>query len=89
MIQDTITLITDVGDASNLTLDPEIDSYYLMSLAIFQGPELSELMAQGRATGSGMSAMRSGTPAEFQELNRLSIWGDFCKENGGIGREGA
>src|SRR5205809_4496423 len=34
VIADTIALIGDVGDASNLTLDPDIDSYYLMNVLI-------------------------------------------------------
>src|SRR5712675_1890723 len=45
VIEHTLALITDVGDTSNLTLDPDIDSYYLMNIIIFQGPELSEVLA--------------------------------------------
>jgi methyl-accepting chemotaxis protein len=41
-----IDLISDVGDASKLTLDPDIDSYYLMDIVIFQAPELSEFIGQ-------------------------------------------
>ena len=36
------------GDTSGLILDPDLDSYYLMNVVIFQGPELSEMLAQAR-----------------------------------------
>ncbi len=42
VIEEVIALIAEVGDASNLTLDPDIDSYYLMNVLVFQGPELSD-----------------------------------------------
>ena len=58
MIEHTIALITDVGDASNLTLDPDLDSYYLMNILIFQGPELTEVLAQARGLGASIAASK-------------------------------
>jgi methyl-accepting chemotaxis protein len=43
VIANIIDLITTVSDRSNLTLDPDLDSYYLMNVLVFQAPELSEL----------------------------------------------
>nr|WP_305955917.1 methyl-accepting chemotaxis protein [Pseudomonas sp. 2FE] len=80
VIGDTIALITDVGDASNLTLDPDLDSYYLMNVLIFQGPELGELLAQARGLGSGMAAQQKGTAEQFERLNRLSILVAFLQK---------
>ena len=60
VIEDTISLITRVGDTSNLTLDPDLDSYYLMNAIVFQGPELSEALAQARGLGGSVAA--SGKP---------------------------
>jgi methyl-accepting chemotaxis protein len=60
VIDDVITLIGDVSDASNLTLDPDIDSYYLMDIVMFQAPELSEYVGQGGAP-SAAAAQLSGT----------------------------
>ncbi len=76
VIGKTIALITHVGDASNLTLDPDIDSYYLMNVLIFQGPEVSELLAQASGLGIGMTAAKGGTAEEFERLDRL--W-TFCR----------
>jgi len=36
------TLISRVGDMSNLILDPDLDSYYAMSLTLLRFPELAE-----------------------------------------------
>ena len=73
MIEDTIALITHVGDTSNLTLDPDLDSYYLMNVIIFQGPELSEALAQARGLGSSIAAGRKGTPEQLAKMNELAI----------------
>ena len=80
MIADTIALINDVADTSNLTLDPDIDSYYLMNVLIFQGPELSELLAQTRGLGSGMAATKKASSQQFETLNRLAILVDFLQK---------
>lgn len=38
-------LITRIGNQSNLILDPDLDSYYTMSLVLLRFPELQELLA--------------------------------------------
>jgi len=80
VIEDTIALIGDVADASNLTLDPDIDSYYLMNVLIFQGPELSEILAQARGLGSSMAATKKVTSQQFETLNRLAVLVDFLQK---------
>src|SRR5688572_14878441 len=78
-IQKTIALVTAVGDASNLTLDPDLDSYYLMNVVIFQGPELAEIVAQAQGLGSSIAANKGSDPAQIEELNRLAILMGFLK----------
>ena len=78
-IQKTIALLTAVGDASNLTLDPDLDSYYLMNVIIFQGPELSEIVAQARGVGSSIAANKGRDPAQIDDLNRLAILMGFLQ----------
>jgi methyl-accepting chemotaxis protein WspA len=73
VIERTIALITDVGDQSNLTLDPDLDSYYLMNVLIFQAPELSELLARARGLGSAIAVDKKGTTKQFAQLNSLAI----------------
>lgn len=38
------TLLTTVGNQSNLILDPDLDSYYVMSLVVLRFPELLQVM---------------------------------------------
>jgi methyl-accepting chemotaxis protein len=82
-IEKTIALLTLVGDASNLTLDPDLDSYYLMNVLIFQGPELSELVAQARGLGSSVAANNGSNPEELDRLNRLAILMGFLQKKVG------
>ena len=78
-IEGAVALISDAGDGSNLTLDPDLDSYYLMNVVIFQGPELSEMLAQARGLGTGMKASNSRAPGQIAQLERLSLLTDFLQ----------
>src|SRR5207249_9323811 len=76
-VDDLIALMEDVSDASNLTLDPDMDSYYLMNVVMFQGPELGELLCKARGLGSRIAASRKGTPEQFDQLSHWSILADY------------
>jgi len=56
-VGETLRLIAQVGDSSNLILDPELDSYYLMDAVVLRLPVLSE---QLRAFGVATLAPASG-----------------------------
>ena len=73
VIADTVAFISYVGDVSNLTLDPDLDSYYLMDALIFKGPSLAELLAEARGRISGMAARKHATAEELVKLNQLAI----------------
>lgn len=61
-------LLTVATDGSNLTLDPDIDSYYLMDAALFRIPDIVESV--GVLRGLGLAVMKSGaaTPAQTSRL---------------------
>jgi len=80
VIENLITLITDAADTSNLTLDPDMDSYYLMNVLVFQGPELTEALAQARGQGSSMAASKRVTPEQLISLTELSIRTDYLQK---------
>src|SRR5262249_49608476 len=80
---DLIDLMEDVSDASNLTLDPDMDSYYLMDVVLFQGPELGEVLAKARGLGSRIAASQKGTPEQFDQLNRWSILAEYLHKKTG------
>jgi len=68
-----IALIGEVGDASKLTLDPDIDTYYLMNAVIFQGPEIAGLLAQGRAVAVAGAASHAIAADAQEQLLRQSV----------------
>jgi methyl-accepting chemotaxis protein len=68
LIEDTLALITHVGDTSNLILDPDLDSYYLMDLTIQKLPLLSEKIGQTRGQGNGMAARKRVTADEKLQM---------------------
>ena len=57
-VQALITLMTSATDGSNLTLDPDIDSYYVMDAAAFRLPDLMERIGLMRAAGA--AALQDG-----------------------------
>jgi signal transduction histidine kinase/DNA-binding response OmpR family regulator/HPt (histidine-containing phosphotransfer) domain-containing protein len=73
IIGDVLTFITDVGDTSNLTLDPDIDTYYSMDVLVFKGPKLTEWLAETWTLArEGISGTDSAERAlQFQRLATL------------------
>jgi len=74
------TLITSVGDSSNLILDPDLDTYYLMDALLLQQPELLDSMSrlgdtidQLPAGSARSSTERQVKLAGAQALLRLHI----------------
>ena len=51
-VQALNALMGQVSDGSNLTLDPDIDSYYLMDAAMFRIGPMKELLARMRAAAA-------------------------------------
>jgi methyl-accepting chemotaxis protein len=64
LIGDLLDLMDHVATSSNLILDPDLDSYYVMDAVISRAPQLSEKLGQTRAFGVILVAER--TPP-FQE----------------------
>jgi methyl-accepting chemotaxis protein len=76
-IQALVALLTQVTDSSNLTLDPDIDSYYLMDAALFRVPDIVE--SSGKLRGLGLGIMKAGTVTAEQTrvLNGVIPIADF------------
>lgn len=68
LIAEVNDLIIHVGDASNLILDPDLDTYYLMDALIIQIPRLTEEISRLRGLGAGLAVAKKGTPEEFAQL---------------------
>jgi methyl-accepting chemotaxis protein len=53
-----IALISTVSDNSNLTLDPDLDSYFIMDAMMFRAPDIIE--NSGKLRGLGLAILKSG-----------------------------
>jgi len=62
------TMITHMGDISNLILDPELDTYYTTSNTLVNLPQTQDRLAQVIALGSAVIARGSMTIAERTQL---------------------
>ena len=62
-------LITRIGNQSNLILDPDLDSYYTMSIVVLRFPELLDLISrvreQARAAGMATPSERARQQTEY------------------------
>jgi methyl-accepting chemotaxis protein len=55
-------------DGSNLTLDPDMDSYYVMDAATGREPQIVELVMRLRVSGAAVLAAGSATPAQLRSI---------------------
>ncbi len=80
-IRALMDLMIAVTDASNLTLDPDIDTYYLMDASYFRMPDIIE--SSGKLRGLGLAIMKAGsiTPAQLNTLNTLMPVAEFQFNN--------
>ena len=58
LVSDLLALLMHLADKSEITLDPELDTYYLGDALVNKLPLLTEAMGQSRAVGSGVAAKR-------------------------------
>ncbi|RVU45953.1 methyl-accepting chemotaxis protein [Rubrivivax rivuli] len=73
-VDQALVLLNEVADRSNLTLDPDVNTYYLMDAAIFKKPLLIEQV--GRLRGLGNAVLRSGqkTPDQHDALTEANAF---------------
>ncbi len=67
-VQALLDLLGVATDGSNLTLDPDIDTYYLMDVALFRLPTMIESAAQLRGLGAAVLLSGSATPLQTRRL---------------------
>ncbi|MBL8383376.1 MAG: hypothetical protein JNM90_09890 [Burkholderiales bacterium] len=66
-VSNVIAYITAVADGSNLSLDPDLDTYYLMDAAMVRLPALVESLAQSRLIAAqAFEAGRTDAPARIE-----------------------
>jgi signal transduction histidine kinase/DNA-binding response OmpR family regulator len=74
LLNDFRALSAHVGDTSNLILDPDLDSYYLMDTVLLKLPQSQELLAQARLFGR-KSLIPGGTLTAEQQAEFIRLVG--------------
>ncbi|MFC3151262.1 methyl-accepting chemotaxis protein [Litoribrevibacter euphylliae] len=70
LIAKVLELITYVADHSNLTLDPDLDTFYLMDLTTNTLPNLMEILGRTRGLASGIATSQT---LSMDEMLILSV----------------
>jgi PAS domain S-box-containing protein len=68
LVADVRAMITHAGDTSNLILDPDLDSYYLMDATLLALPQTQDRLAAVMATGEAVLKQPSMTPQDRQQF---------------------
>ncbi len=84
-IGDIRALISLVGDTSNLILDPDLDSYYLMDAILLKLPENQDLLAQTGLRGRRVVEQQS---LSAEEKAQLIVLGGLVQSNVNATRNG-
>jgi methyl-accepting chemotaxis protein len=72
-VQAVLDLMGVSTDGSNLTLDPDIDTYYLMDTAMFRLPVMIEAVAQSRGIGAAVLGGGASAPKLRTVVEQLTI----------------
>ncbi len=78
LIADVRMMITHAGDSSNLILDPDLDSYYLMDATLLALPQMQDRLATVMAYGETILENRSLTRAQ---QSQLAVFAALLKES--------
>jgi HAMP domain-containing protein len=77
LIKAATRFTNELGNASNLILDPDVDSHYLVDALIFKIPKLHEEISQTRAIGAALYA--SGGQGEENSTRRQQLLALFIR----------
>jgi methyl-accepting chemotaxis protein len=75
-------IVNQAGNNSNLILDPDLDSYWMMDAFVFKLPTLGELVATA-ATG-GLDAIADGTITNEERLSLAAVSGLIATTTGDL-----
>lgn len=72
LVNKLLEFMLQVADASGLTLDPKIDTYYLMDVVYLRSMDAIESMARIRGLGAGIASRKVVTADERMKLTVLT-----------------
>jgi len=75
-----LALVTQAADGSNLTLDPDLDSFYLMDAATVALPSMVESVARQRGLSAAVAAGAAITPETTKALTTQEVLSSVMKD---------
>ncbi|WP_051445030.1 methyl-accepting chemotaxis protein [Desulfocurvus vexinensis] len=78
LLQDVRGLIAHVGDTSNLILDPDLDSYYIMDITLLALPQTQARLAE--ILDFGLTALPAG-PLDEAQRRRVMVMASMLRES--------
>jgi len=85
VVNDELALIVKIGDMSNLILDPDLDTFYLMDLVINKLPLVSKAAGKARAVGTSILITKKYTK---QQQTELAVLVGSLKDNTVLAKSG-
>lgn len=70
LVQKAIVMVNTIADSSELSLDPDLDTYHLMKLAVAIGPQYDEQLDQIRGLGSLALRSSEASPERRQAMQK-------------------
>ncbi len=64
LVQSVIDFIGNIADGSQLSLDPDLDTYHLMNISVVLGPQYAELLTRLRELGVVTLQSKAARPAK-------------------------
>lgn len=85
-VDSILALIVKIGDMSNLILDPDLDTFYLMDAVVNKLPDLTENIAQLRGKASSLVKTEI-TKKDYAQVNQFlgAIQADLVGTESGFG----
>ena len=77
LVADVRVMITHAGDLSNLILDPDLDSYYIMDATLLALPQTQDRLADVIVHGQGVLQRRT---ISHEERTQLAIYATLLRE---------
>jgi serine phosphatase RsbU (regulator of sigma subunit) len=78
---DINSLSASVGDTSNLILDPDLDTYYLMDASLLKLPEMQKILSEIRLLSQKISWRSSYSPTPDEKWQLITLSGRLREIN--------
>lgn len=80
VLKDLRDLVVHTGDTSNLILDPDLDSYYLMDITLLAAPQIAERFYEVEGLLADFAA-HSSVPMTTEEQVKMAVFLSMLRES--------